>query len=162
MMESYSSPGDLGRGLITVEKSESLHLNRTSEDQHKSETEPVAKSLQSMSSLSVNAEPFKSSSLNHSEKSQLSASAKEFVPQKPTTNYYMQPEATVRYFLLTYFVFNYNELISFCFISLTNIMNSTWRLKRLILYWNMPSKSCLKLLSILVTFRTFVINLFPL
>jgi len=98
-MESCSSPGnDLGRGLITVEKSESSLLNHTSEDQTKT-IEPVAKrSLQDVSSsLSVNAEPFKSSSVNQSEKSQLSVMAKEFVPLKPAvTDFYAQPEATVR------------------------------------------------------------------
>lgn len=95
-MESCSSPAnDHGRGLIAAEKSESSLLNNTSEDQSKT-TEPVAKtSIQDMfSSLSVNAEPF--TSVNQSEKSQLSVMAKEFVPLKPAvTEFYAQPEATL-------------------------------------------------------------------
>ena len=83
MMESFSSPGEHGRGLISVE------------NQHKKEPDVVAKNSLPDSSLSASAEPFKSSSLNQSEKSQLSVMAKEFVPQKPATDYYTQPEATV-------------------------------------------------------------------
>jgi len=110
-MESCSSPAnDHGRGLIAAEKSESSLLNRTSEDQSKT-TEPVAKtSIQDMfSSLSVNAEPF--TSVNQSEKSQLSVMAKEFVPLKPAvTEFYGQPEATVRthYYLIHAFSFMLN------------------------------------------------------